>query len=76
MTHIIDVRMHGEADNSPLQMISAARLAYLERMEALATELVAVMGRGREVVDRALTTTADAAAKAVGGEGRNAGPPP
>ena len=40
---IITVRMHGAADNSPLEMISAARLAYLLRVEAAAKDLVAAL---------------------------------
>ena len=38
---IITVRMHGGDDNSPLEMISASPLAYLQRVEAAAKGLVA-----------------------------------
>lgn len=41
---IITVHMHGEEDSSPLEMISAARLAYLQRVEAAARGLVAALG--------------------------------
>lgn len=37
---VITVRLHGESDNSPLQMISASRLNYLQRVEAAAKDLV------------------------------------
>lgn len=40
---IITVRLHGETDNSPLEMISAARLAYLQRVEAAAKGLVTAL---------------------------------
>ena len=48
---ILTVRLHGEADNSPLEMISAKRLAYLQRVEAAAKNLVRALGssdRGHE----------------------------
>lgn len=41
---IITVRMHGEADNSPLEMISARRLAHLKRVEAAAKAFLHALG--------------------------------
>lgn len=41
---IITVRQHGEKDNSPLEMISAKRLAHLKRVEAAAKAFLNALG--------------------------------
>lgn len=76
MTHIIDVRMHGEADTSPLQMISAERLAHLQRMESLAKELLDFIADGHETVYRAFSAMTKPAAVAIRREGDTGTPPP
>lgn len=38
-TLIVQLRSHGKDDHTPMQMISAARLAYYKRMEAEALYL-------------------------------------
>lgn len=37
---IIDVHMHGDGDNSPLQFISLRRLNYYRQLETLAREMI------------------------------------
>ena len=45
---ILTVRMHGDADNSPLEMISAKRLAHLKRVEAAARDLLLALASSDE----------------------------
>lgn len=43
VTDIMTLRSHGDDDNSPMEMISGDRLAYYQRLEAAAQELIAVI---------------------------------
>lgn len=40
---IMDLVFHGNRDNTPMTMISGARLAYYERLEKAVKELVATL---------------------------------
>lgn len=45
MSDIMTLRMHGDDDNSPMEMVSRERLAYFQRLEAAVQELIANCGR-------------------------------
>ncbi|MBZ2208458.1 hypothetical protein [Massilia soli] len=48
MTDIMTLRLHGEDDTSPMEMISRDRLAYYQRLEAAVALLVATLAEKPE----------------------------
>lgn len=48
---IVNIRRHGVCDGSPLELISADRLAYLTAMEKVAKDLLAAAGTDIQLTD-------------------------
>lgn len=48
MSDIMTLRLHGDDDNSPMEMISQKRLAYYQRIEAAVKELIAAIAEKPE----------------------------
>lgn len=48
MTEIMNLRSHGDDDDSPMEMISRERLAYFQRLEAAVALLVAALAEKPE----------------------------
>lgn len=48
MSDIMTLRLHGEDDNSPMEMISQERLAYYQRLEAAVKEMIAAIAEKPE----------------------------
>lgn len=48
MTDLMTLRLHGDGDNSPMEMISQKRLAYYQRIEAAVKDLIAAIAEKPE----------------------------
>lgn len=48
MTEIMNLHLHGDDDNSPMEMISRERLAYYQRLEAAVALLIATLAEKPE----------------------------